>query len=63
MNLREYLFKERLSNKKFSEMVQCHPNYIWMIKEKRLVPSLRLAKDISEITNGEVSIEELMKSA
>ena len=60
MSLREYLFRKNLTSKALAEKVQCHPNYIYLIKSKKIVPSMRLAKDISNETGGEVTIEELM---
>ena len=61
MNLREYLFINRLSVKEFSEKVDYSRTHISGIMHGKLKPSPKLARRIEKETNGEVTIEELMK--
>lgn len=61
MDLREYLFHKRLSIKEFGEMVDCTRPYISAVVHGRLIPSIRLAKSIETVTNGEVTAESLLK--
>ena len=60
MDLREYLFRKRLSIKEFGEMVYCSRTYISNIVHKKRTPSIRLAKSIEKVTNGEVTAESLL---
>lgn len=61
MELREYLFHKRITVKKFSEMLDCTRTHLSEIIHGRRAPSRRLAKDIEQATNGEVTAEELLK--
>ena len=58
MNLREYLFINRLTVTEFSKKVDCNRPYMSGIIHGRIKPSKRLARDIEEATNGEVKAEE-----
>lgn len=60
MDLREYLFRKRLSITQFSALVFCNRNYISQIANKKRIPSVRLAKAIEQVTNGDVSAEEVL---
>ncbi len=59
MDLREYLFHHRLTVKEFSEMLDCSRAYISAIIHGKREPSIRLAKSIERVTNGEVTVKEL----
>lgn len=61
MDLREYLFRKRLSITEFSQMVYVSRNYISLIIHNKATPSIRLAKAIERITDGEVTAESLLK--
>lgn len=61
MNLREYLFHNRLSVKKFSEILDSSRNYISQVVNERVVPSKKLARNIEKATNGQVTSKELLK--
>lgn len=61
MDLREYLFHNRLSIVQFSEMVYSSRTHMSAIVHGKLRPSKRLAKLIENATNGEVKAESLLK--
>jgi len=60
MELREWMFHKRISDGEMAEKVACTRNYLNLIKRKAIKPSYRLAKDIEQITQGQVTIAELM---
>ena len=61
MDLREYLFRKKLSVTKFSEMIDSNRAYLSLVIHGRTKPGKRLAKDIERATNGEVTAEELLR--
>jgi ribosome-binding protein aMBF1 (putative translation factor) len=61
MNLREYLFYNRITVKEFSEKIEYSRTHLSAIIHGRLKPSKRLAKQIERETNGEVTVKELME--
>lgn len=61
MDLREYMFRERLMNRQMAERIDMSLSYLVMVKLGKKKPSLRLAKRISAATNGQVTVEELRK--
>jgi DNA-binding transcriptional regulator YdaS (Cro superfamily) len=61
MDLREYLFIHRLSVKDFSEKLDYSRTHLSAIVHGKLKPSKRLARAIERETNGEVTVEELLK--
>ncbi len=61
MELREYLFKNNIKYIDFAKKINYNNCYLSLVANYQKIPSLRLAKAISEATNGEVSIEEIMK--
>jgi transcriptional regulator with XRE-family HTH domain len=60
MELREYLFKKRITNKEFAEKVNYDKSYIGDVANGKKKPGKKLAKAIEKATNGEVTVEELM---
>jgi len=60
MDLREYLFYNRMTVKQFSEKIGCSRNHISEIIHGRRIPGKRLAKDIEIATNGEVKAKNLL---
>lgn len=61
MDLKEYLFRKDIYVTDFAKQIGYTPDYIYLIKEKKKKPSFRFAKAIEEATNGEVTVEELLK--
>jgi DNA-binding transcriptional regulator YdaS (Cro superfamily) len=59
MDLREYLFKTRISQTEFAKIVQTTRRYVNAISNSRYRPGPRLAKDIEAATNGAVTVAEL----
>lgn len=61
MDLREYLFYNRITIKKFSETVECTRTHLSEIIHGRRSASRRLAKDIEKATDGQVKAKDLIK--
>lgn len=61
MDLRTYLFNERISVTDFSKTLGCSRIHLSEIINGRRVPSLMLAKSIEMATNGQVTAKEVMK--
>ncbi len=59
MDLRSYLFHNRLSSKKMAEDLMLSSSYFSLLKSEKARPSKRLARDICQYTNNEVSLEYL----
>lgn len=60
MDLRTYLFHKRISITDFSKRIKCSRDHLSRIVNGKLTPSRRLAEDIEQETNGEVTLKELM---
>ena len=60
MDLREYLFRNRISVAEFSRKIDYHRNYVNQIALGHKTPSRKLAKAIELETAGQVTIAELM---
>lgn len=61
MDLREYLFRQRISVQEFAEKLEYSRTHLSLIVNGKGRPSPRLAKAIEKATNGEVTAEELLK--
>lgn len=61
MDLREYLFKMRISKKEFAHHINYAPGYIVAICAGRLYPGRKMAEVIEHVTEGLVKVDELMK--
>lgn len=61
MDLREYLFRKRITVKEFSETLDYTRTHLSQIINGNRSPSKRLARSIEKATNGEVTAEELLK--
>lgn len=61
MDLREYMFFNKVTAQALSEKVMVSRHYISMISCKRARPSRRLAKSIEEATDGRVKARSLLK--
>jgi len=59
MDLREYLFRNRMTQTALAKQVGITRKYIADIMYSRVVPGARLAKDIELATGGEVTVAEL----
>ena len=59
MELRDYLHKHRIKSIDFAGELNLSPSYVRMIKNKRYIPSLKLAKQIEIVTGGEVTVQDL----
>lgn len=60
MDLREYLYRHRMTVKTLSELLECSRTYLSEIINGKSFPSKRFAKDVERVTNGEVKAIELM---
>lgn len=61
MKLRMYLFINRISVTSFSKTLGCSRVHLSGVVNGVRIPSLMLAKSIESVTNGEVTVEELMR--
>lgn len=61
MDLRTYLFIHKMKVPEFSKRINFSPSHLHGIIHKKRKLSLKLAKIIEKETNGEVTIDELMK--
>jgi ribosome-binding protein aMBF1 (putative translation factor) len=59
MDLKEYLYQNRLSQRQFAKMINFNLSYICSICCGRLIPGKKLAKQIEIFTNGIVLFDEL----
>ncbi len=61
MDLRTYLFHNRISVTDFSKILGCSRIHLSEIVNGRRIPSLMLAKAIERETKGKVKASELLK--
>jgi len=61
MDLRHYLFENRIRVKDFAQKIGYTPECISNVSNKKVRPSERLAQLIYQATEGQVSVEELLK--
>lgn len=60
MDLREYLFRNRLTVKEFSEALDCSRTHLTELMHGRRKSGKRLANDIEKLTEGQVTVAEIM---
>ena len=60
MELREYLFRHRKTQKEMAEKLGVSVNHFSLIVRGERKPSVTLAIKIEEVTEGEVTKEELI---
>ena len=60
MHIREYLFHNELKVKDFAKKLGCSREYVTLIKHKKKIPGRFLAQQIERITNGMVTVEEIL---
>lgn len=61
MDLREYLFRHRLTVTEFAKVINYGRTYINNVVTGTRSPGKKLAKEIERATNGEVTVDELLK--
>lgn len=60
VDLDEYLFRKKISQTDFAKDLEISRNHLGEILRARRSPSVKLAKKIEELTQGEVSRERAM---
>lgn len=60
MQLREYLFRKRISITDFAKMLDCCRGHVNQIVVKNRKPSMKLAKKIRELTDGAVEYHDML---
>lgn len=55
-NLKGYLGNKNMTLKKFSQTIDCNPDYLSMIITGRRFASRRLAKDVKAATEGLIDL-------
>lgn len=58
--LKLWLCENEMTQRELARIVDCTPNHIYGVVNGRTKPGKRLAMQISEATNGLVTLEELM---
>jgi DNA-binding XRE family transcriptional regulator len=61
MDLRTYLFMNKIKLEKFAETVGCSYTHMMQIKNFKRIPSLILAKSIARETGNKVTVKSLMR--
>lgn len=61
MKLRTYLSDRRITDRKFAEMLGTTATYLNHVKNGIFKCGKRFAKDIENLTNGEVTVEEIFE--
>lgn len=61
MKLKDYLKLHDLTQMSLARKLGIHKSHIYVIVNERQRPSIDLAREIVKITNGEVTIEDLIK--
>lgn len=61
MDLREYLFRNRITITDFGKKIDCPRAYLSQIVNGHKKPGKRLAKAIQDATNDVVTIQELLQ--
>lgn len=59
MDLREFLFRKRMTVTEFSKQLDCNRSYLSDIMHGSKKPGKRLAKEIERLTDGQVKAEDL----
>lgn len=61
MKLFEWLAREKISKRHLAAQIGVHENHIYKIVKGDFFPSYQVAKRIQEYTNGEVTVDELIR--
>lgn len=59
MDLREYLFRKRISVTEFARQIDFARAYLNQVVSKRRIPGKKMAEIIEHATNGEVTLKDL----
>ena len=59
--LKEYLFRKEKKMTVFARELEMSSGYLTQIVKGNIIPSKRLAREISQATGGEVTVEDLLK--
>lgn len=60
MDLDEYMWRNKITNRKFGLRIGTHAQHVSTIKRKVITPSLMLAAKIIEASDGKVEMFDLM---
>ena len=60
MDLDEFIWREKTSNKELAEIALCAPTTILNMKKRRKSPGLLLALKIAKIGDGKIQLEDLL---
>jgi hypothetical protein len=61
MNLKAYLANVGMTSKDFSVLVNCNQRYLSKIMNGHVLPGKRLAKEIEDLTGGEIKFSRNKK--
>lgn len=61
MDIREFLFMNRMTVSEFAQKLDVCPNHITAIKNGRYRAGKKLARDIEKFSDGHIKAEELRK--
>lgn len=61
MELKKYLFFKRVNVKEFSEKLEISRSYLSAIVNGKIIPSKKIARQIERATQGEVTVEDILK--
>lgn len=61
MDLEDYLYLKKMTQKDFAQMMGYSRNHISGIVSGRIKPNLKLARAIEKFTEGEVKVKDLIK--
>ena len=61
MDLDEYLWRNKITQKRFAEIIGMNHNTLCGLIHKKITPTLINALNIVKVTNGDVDIETLVK--
>jgi DNA-binding transcriptional regulator YdaS (Cro superfamily) len=59
MMLKEWLFRNDMKASSFARELGITPSYFFLVKNRKIIPGLQLAKQIELITGGQVTAIEL----
>ena len=61
MELNEYFIKHGMTQRHLSKLIPCSFQYLSLISSKKRKPGKLMAQRIVDLTNGEVTLNELNK--
>jgi transcriptional regulator with XRE-family HTH domain len=63
MKLKSYLSEIGMTQRDFCDILQCNYAYFSMVMNGRRIPSRRFARDIEDLTDGNVKVPYVEKKA